>query len=59
MPATVVHIISRMNVGGPAALIVEVLEGLPQQRLLTGDVSPGELDYLDLHAETIQKKRQY
>ena len=46
----VVHVIARMNVGGPAALIVRLLEGLPDHALLTGDVDPAEADHLALRA---------
>lgn len=46
----VVHIIARMNVGGPAALLVNLLEGLPEQHLLAGDVQDGEADHLALRA---------
>ena len=46
----VVHVIARMNVGGPAALLVELLDGLPEQALLTGDVEAGEADHLALRA---------
>lgn len=46
----VVHVIARMNVGGPAALLVNLLEGLPEQALLTGDVDPGEADHLALRS---------
>lgn len=46
----VVHVIARMNVGGPAALITQLLEGLPDQFLLTGEVQEGEAEYLDLRS---------
>lgn len=46
----VVHIIARMNVGGPAALVVELLEHLPDQSLLTGDVESDEADHLALRS---------
>jgi glycosyltransferase involved in cell wall biosynthesis len=39
-----------MNVGGPAALIVQLLDGLPDQELLTGEVVEGEADHLALRA---------
>ena len=45
-----VHVIARMNVGGPAELIVQLLEGLPDQQLLTGEVEEGEADHLALRA---------
>ena len=46
----VVHVIARMNVGGPAAIIVELLEHLPEQSLLTGEVENGEADHLTLRS---------
>lgn len=47
---TVVHVIARMNVGGPAAILVELLEHLPDQSLLTGEVERGEADHLTLRS---------
>ncbi|GAC1441622.1 MAG: glycosyltransferase [Mycobacteriales bacterium] len=44
----VVHVIARMNVGGPAAILVALLDGLPDQQLLTGEVETGEADHLAL-----------
>ena len=44
------HVIARMNVGGPAAIVVELLEHLPDQSLLTGEVEPGEADHLALRS---------
>lgn len=46
----VVHVIARMNVGGPAALIVQLVDGLPDQALLTGEVDAGEADHLVLRS---------
>jgi glycosyltransferase involved in cell wall biosynthesis len=46
----VVHVIARTNVGGPAALLVELLEQLPDQALLTGEVDVGEADHLALRS---------
>ena len=46
----VVHVIARMNVGGPAAILVELLEHLPDQSLLTGEVEAGEADHLALRS---------
>ena len=46
----VVHVIARMNVGGPAELVVQLLDGLPEQQLLTGEVEEGEADHLVLRA---------
>lgn len=45
---SVVHVIARMNVGGPAALIVQLLDNLSGQALLTGEVESGEADFLEL-----------
>lgn len=53
----VVHVIARMNVGGPAALITQLLDGLPNQFLLTGDVQDGEADYLDLRSPSTEHTR--
>jgi glycosyltransferase involved in cell wall biosynthesis len=47
---SVVHVIARMNVGGPAAIVVELLEHLPDQALLTGEVQHGEADHLALRS---------
>ena len=50
MAPHVVHVIARMNVGGPAAILVELLEHLPDQSLLTGEVEEGEADHLALRS---------
>lgn len=50
MAVNVVHVIARMNVGGPAAIVVELLEHLPEQVLLTGEVEQGEADHLGLRS---------
>ena len=50
MAPRVVHVIARMNVGGPAAILVELLEHLPGQSLLTGEVEAGESDHLALRS---------
>jgi glycosyltransferase involved in cell wall biosynthesis len=49
----VVHVIARMNVGGPAELLVHLLRGLPGQELITGRVEEGEADHLTLRASHI------
>jgi glycosyltransferase involved in cell wall biosynthesis len=46
----VVHVIARMNVGGPAELLVSLLDSLPDQTLLTGEVEAGEADHLELRS---------
>ena len=50
MSTEVIHVIARMNVGGPAAIIAELLDQLPHQALLTGDVEPDEADHLALRS---------
>ena len=50
MALQVVHVIARMNVGGPAAILVELLEHLPDQSVLTGEVEAGEADHLALRS---------
>ncbi len=49
----VIQVIARMNVGGPAVLVDSVHRRLDRSRfdprLLTGDVSDQELDYLEVH----------
>jgi glycosyltransferase involved in cell wall biosynthesis len=50
----VVHIIGRMNVGGPAALVTELLGNLEADvHLLVGAVDTDEADYLLLRAPTV------
>ena len=48
-PARVVHVIARMNVGGPARIISDVMTAVPSsdldQHLITGEVGPGEEDW--------------
>ncbi len=50
----VMRVIARMNVGGPALQVTGLVEGLDSQRyehrLLTGSVSDGEADYVELRA---------
>jgi glycosyltransferase involved in cell wall biosynthesis len=48
-----VHVIARMNVGGPAELLVHLLRGLPSQELITGRVEEAEADHLTLRAPDI------
>ena len=52
-PITLVTIISRMNVGGPAILIDGLIQGLPKEDfshyLITGSCADNEIDYLDAH----------
>lgn len=53
-PIRVMHIIARMNVGGPAVEITELMRGLDPavvgQRLVTGHCADDEADYLDTQA---------
>ena len=55
MPMTirVVSIISRMNVGGPAVLLSELIKNLPAEEfhhtLITGTCQSNEINYLDSH----------
>ena len=60
-PIKVMHIIARMNVGGPAVEIVELMRGLdPQvvsQRLVTGYCEEDEADYLETQAQDIPATR--
>lgn len=39
-----------MNVGGPAELLVHLIDALPNQELLTGEVEEGEADHLELRS---------
>lgn len=53
MTTRVVSIISRMNVGGPAVLLSELVEKLPPSEfehiLITGRCLPNEIDFLATH----------
>jgi glycosyltransferase involved in cell wall biosynthesis len=55
------HVIARMNVGGPALIVGTVLRDLPpdrfSQRLYTGEVGADEADYLDLCAADLPVQR--
>ena len=56
-PIKVMEIIARMNVGGPAVIVAELMRGLPQLdfevRLITGYCDNGEADYLETVARDI------
>lgn len=60
-PVTVMHIIARMNVGGPAVEITELMRGLApetvSQYLVTGYCDEDEADFLDTQATGIQAIR--
>ena len=50
----VVHVIGRMNVGGPAAIVTELARNLDVDlHVLVGDVGAGEADYLELRAPSL------
>jgi glycosyltransferase involved in cell wall biosynthesis len=54
----VVHIIGRMNVGGPAAIVAELLTHLDADvHLLVGEVDADEADYLELRAPALEVTR--
>ena len=60
-PIKVMEIIARMNVGGPAVIVAELMRGLPQLdfevRLITGYCDNGEADYLETVARDIPAVR--
>lgn len=60
-PIKVMHIITRMNVGGPAVEIAELMRGLDpgfvSQRLVTGYCADDEADYLETQAPDIRATR--
>ena len=57
----VVHIVTRMNTGGVAVLISELVSGLDsnkfEARLITGRCSPGEEDYIHARGLTLGEVR--
>lgn len=56
-PLKVLHVIARLNVGGPALLVVELLRGLDPERfdvrLAAGAVDAGEADFLELRGTQV------
>lgn len=58
---SILRIIARMNVGGPAVEVSNLMRRLPQpefvQTLVTGYVGEGEADYLDSQARDLQPLR--
>ena len=60
-PVRIVHVIARMNVGGPAILISELLRGLNNEEyeshLITGYCEDNEVDYLQAHDLNFKEKR--
>jgi glycosyltransferase involved in cell wall biosynthesis len=54
----VVHVIGRMNVGGPAAIVTELLQNLGGDvHLLVGEVDPSEADFLELRDPALDVTR--
>lgn len=57
----VLQIIARMNVGGPAVIVADLMRGLDQskfkQKLITGYCADNEADYLETVATDIQATR--
>ena len=57
----VVHVIARMNVGGPAVLISDTIRELDREefdvRLITGNCGDDEADYLETQAPDIRAIR--
>jgi glycosyltransferase involved in cell wall biosynthesis len=55
-PLRVLHVIARMNVGGPASQVLAIAQGLERPRfrveVLTGAPGTGEADFLELRAPT-------
>ena len=55
----VVHVVTRMNTGGVAVLISELITGMDSERfevhLITGSRSPGEEDYLRARGINLQQ----
>jgi glycosyltransferase involved in cell wall biosynthesis len=49
----VLHVIARMNVGGTARYVTELVEGIPNSHLATGIIQEGELEVSNL--ETMPK----
>ena len=50
----IIHVISRMNVGGPARMIQELMhidKSVAEQFLITGICQEGEIDFRDSHPE--------
>lgn len=60
-PIRVMQVIARMNVGGPAAIVSDVLRGLTppdfSTTLVCGTVEPGEADFLELRDPTLPVTR--
>jgi glycosyltransferase involved in cell wall biosynthesis len=56
VPIRVLHVIARMNVGGPASQVLALAEGLDRDEfhveVLAGRPGPGEADFVELRAST-------
>ncbi len=61
MAKKVIQIIARMNVGGPAVIVADLMRGLDsakfEQRLITGYCAENEADYLETVATDIKATR--
>ena len=57
----VAQIIARMNVGGPAVIVAEIMRGLDKEKfeqiLITGFCDESEADYLETVATDIKATR--
>jgi glycosyltransferase involved in cell wall biosynthesis len=60
-PVKVMQVIARMNVGGPAVLVADLMRNLDHQRfstvLVTGYCDENESDYLDIAAQDVAAVR--
>ena len=60
-PLRIVHVIARMNVGGPAILISELINGLNskdfESYLITGYCETNEIDFLQVNNLKLNEKR--
>ncbi|MEO0011289.1 MAG: hypothetical protein RIQ39_878, partial [Actinomycetota bacterium] len=61
MAIKVLQIIARMNVGGPAVIVADLMRGLDssrfEQKLITGYCADNEADYLETVATDVQATR--
>ena len=60
-PMRIMQIIARMNLGGPAVIVAELMQGLDsssyKMQLVTGFCADDEIDYLDEVAPNIPVTR--
>jgi len=58
MAIKVLQIIARMNVGGPAVIVADLMRGLDstkfEQKLITGYCADNEADYLETVATDVK-----